>query len=547
MRITASQCLFLILAVSSQQVTPIDAWVLKPLTVARAFQQSRPTRPTPSAPSAVLFSTAASTAESTQNDIPQAQSQSQSQSDSAGILRELYPPSTARKNGTLRVDDSHTLYYEVHGGTNESNNTQHLSIRKKSALFLHGGPGAGCNANHARFFNPDLYDTIVLFDQRGCGKSTPRGQVYNNTLMDLVHDCERLRKHLQVDKWDVVLGGSWGSTLAIAYAQEFPAQVKAIVLRGVCLLRRAEVDWLFTPQGGAAQRCPQAWNQFANAIGVTTSESDDDANVNNDGKVQIDRTVLHAYYDKFMGKKATERWKAARGWMTWEFTVSSSYKQMLSEASDHGNSQDSANQTDPFNATPPSSPAVLVSPPYSTEWTYQDAQGATLETSSATAATLDPNPTRYATEQLRKGLLHPVASTTANLPLRPIALKSSDFSDPLIAEENVGNFSGFPAMPMLTCFYSVNDGYAMNHIKLMEPERMERIHDIPCIAIQGGLDPICPPDTALDVNAQWSRMELRIPLHAGHSMYHPELTHELVKATDRLGKAIDDDGESLKL
>ncbi|CAB9524773.1 Proline iminopeptidase [Seminavis robusta] len=415
-------------------------------------------------------------------------------------LRELYPASTARYNGTLSVDSIHTLYYEVHGN-NDNNND---GTPQRAALFLHGGPGAGCTANHARFFDPDLYDTIVLFDQRGCGKSTPRGMVHNNTLEHLIQDCESLRQHILGvhGVWHTILGGSWGSTLAIAYAQEYPQCVKSLVLRGVCLLRPAEVDWLFTPQGGAAQQNPEAWQTFANTVmddDEETSSTDTDDH----------RSVLHKYYDCFFGTNTTKRWMAARGWMTWEFTVSASYKKDL---------------------TSEDSPAVLVSYSDPGGWAYQDRYGRVLEPEEILDDSQLDAAANDMPHKLRQGL--PPQQSPSAQQRRHMAL--TDFE--AAQKETMGNFSGLPAMPMLTCYYSTNDRHVMMADLLST--RMDSIRNLPCIAVQGGRDPICPPDTAMDVKQQWPGMELRIPLNAGHSMYHPELVHELVQATDRVGRFV---------
>lgn len=406
-------------------------------------------------------------------------------------FRELYPPSEAYENGTLPVDSIHTLYYEVHGSK---------SATEKTALFLHGGPGAGCNPTHARFFNPEKYDTIVLLDQRGCGKSMPRGEVESNTLMHLIGDCESLRKHLNLKQWDVVLGGSWGSTLALAYAQEHPTSVKSMVLRGVCTLRTAEVDWLFTPQGGAAKKCPEAWNAFQGFVGLPNYRQQEPESTT------PDRTVLYEYYDHLFGLNSTSRWNAAQAWLMYEAAVSSSFKEGSETAR---------------------SPAVVVSDSNSDGWEYQDLKCQILP---ADAGKVDP---AIASADLRQGLPHSESADATNIkPLRPIEMTSDDF---ITAQgEKFGNYSGLPAMPMLTCYYSVNNRYAMNQFDLLGHKRIDRIRHIPCIAVQGGKDPICPPDTALDLNEVWPEMELRIPLLAGHSMYHPEVTHELIQATDRL-------------
>ena len=447
-------------------------------------------------------------------------------------LRELYPPSEAYANGTLQVDSLHTLYYEVHGDADATTSD------KKSALFLHGGPGSGCTPTHARFFDPTQYGTIVLLDQRGCGRSTPRAYVENNTLLHLVEDCETLRKHLQLEAWDVVLGGSWGSTLALAYAQEHPERVQSIILRGVCTLRKGEVDWLFTPQGGAARKNEQIWNTLQKAVDLSSSshsdnENDDvddvstsNNNSNNNNAVKMetatatpDRTVLHEYYDRMFGTNTTHRWNAARSWMMYEYAISQTYKT--------GGTN---------NETPPESPAVLVAPSKSDHWMYQDRLGNPLSNDEWQASSLESPD--IAGSQLRQGLPYDssteeLVASTATEP-RPIGMTYEELLE--AQDEQYGNFSGLPAMAMLTCFYSVNNGYAMNNTNLLSPTRIQRIRHIPCIVVQGGQDPICPPDTALDLKKEWPELELIIPILAGHSMYHPEIVHELVQATDRLAR-----------
>ncbi len=143
----------------------------------------------------------------------------------AEIRRSLYPPIEPYDAGSLPVSPLHTLYYEQCGNP-----------RGKPVVFLHGGPGAGCNAKCRQFFDPAAY-RIVLFDQRGCGRSTPHAELRENTTWDLVADIERLREHLKIERWQV-FGGSWGSTLALAYAETHPERVSELVLRGIFMLRR---------------------------------------------------------------------------------------------------------------------------------------------------------------------------------------------------------------------------------------------------------------------------------------------------------------------
>ena len=161
--------------------------------------------------------------------------------------RPLYPTSKALQTGTLAVTEPHSLYFELHGKAGGA-----------PALFLHGGPGAGCSARHAGFFDPKHYQ-VVLLDQRGCGRSTPKGEVQGNNAAELVQDCERLREHLGIDQWACVLGGSWGTTLALAYAGAHPDRVGSIVLRAVCLMRAAEIRWLFGLGGGMSRLLPGSW------------------------------------------------------------------------------------------------------------------------------------------------------------------------------------------------------------------------------------------------------------------------------------------------
>ncbi|WP_241386966.1 prolyl aminopeptidase [Rhodococcus sp. CH91] len=165
--------------------------------------------------------------------------------------RELYPPIECSETGMLDVGDGQHLYWEVSGNPDG-----------KPVVFLHGGPGGGTAPLHRRFFDPAAY-RIVLFDQRGCGRSRPHvadgADLSVNTTDRLVDDIERLRTFLGVERW-MVFGGSWGSTLALAYAQRHPDSVTELVLRGIFLLRRSEIDWYYN--GGAGQLFPEAWARF---------------------------------------------------------------------------------------------------------------------------------------------------------------------------------------------------------------------------------------------------------------------------------------------
>src|SRR4249919_3776590 len=164
-------------------------------------------------------------------------------------MRTLYPEIEPFDSGMLAVNERHTLYYEQCGNPDG-----------KPVVLLHGGPGAGCSAKMRRFHDPRRY-RIVLFDQRGSGRSTPHADLVDNTTWDLVADTERLREMLGIKHWQV-FGGSWGSTLALAYAQTHPERVTEMVLRGIFLLRRSELEWFYQNPEGAASIYPDLWEPY---------------------------------------------------------------------------------------------------------------------------------------------------------------------------------------------------------------------------------------------------------------------------------------------
>jgi proline iminopeptidase len=188
------------------------------------------------------------------------------------------------------VSSEHDLYFE------ESGNPRGIP-----ALFLHGGPGFGTDPGQRRFFDPDAY-RIVLFDQRGCGKSTPHASLVENTTWHLVSDIERLREELGVERW-LVFGGSWGSTLALAYAETHPARVSALVLRGIFLLRRSEIAWFY--QRGADAIFPDAWEKYVEPI--PESERGD---------------MVRAFHRRLTGEDPIAQLEAAKAWSVWEGSTS---------------------------------------------------------------------------------------------------------------------------------------------------------------------------------------------------------------------------------
>ncbi len=201
-------------------------------------------------------------------------------------LRSLYPVLEPYRTGRLPVSAGHDLYFEESGNPNG-----------KPVVFLHGGPGGGTEPKHRRYFDPAAY-RIVLFDQRGCGRSTPFASVEDNTTWDLVEDIEILRKHLAIEKWQV-FGGSWGSTLALAYAETHPTHVTELVLRGIFLLRKEEIRWFY--QEGASWIFPDAFEAFHDHI--PAAERGD---------------MLKAYYTRLTSKDPAVRSAAAKIWSVWE-------------------------------------------------------------------------------------------------------------------------------------------------------------------------------------------------------------------------------------
>lgn len=205
-------------------------------------------------------------------------------------MRTLYPEIEPFDSGMLQVDERHTLYYEQCGNP-----------IGKPVVILHGGPGAGCSAKMRRFHDPEKY-RIVLFDQRGSGRSTPHADLVDNTTPHLVADIEKLRTHLRIARWQV-FGGSWGSTLALAYAEAHPKVVTELVLRGIFMLRRWELGWFY--QEGCSRIFPDAWDNYLAAI--PSVEHHD---------------LIAAYHRRLTSDDEATRLAAARAWSVWEGSTS---------------------------------------------------------------------------------------------------------------------------------------------------------------------------------------------------------------------------------
>jgi len=198
----------------------------------------------------------------------------------------LYPEIKPYARHELAVEAPHVLYAD------ESGSPDGLPV-----LFIHGGPGSGCDRLSRRFFDPNLY-RIVTFDQRGCGRSTPYASLEHNTTWHLVEDIERLREHLGIEQW-VLFGGSWGSTLALAYAQRHPERVSAMILRGIFLCRPQDLHWFY--QEGASRLFPDFWQDYLHPIAEEERGN-----------------LIQAYYRRLTGPDEIAQMAAARAWSCWE-------------------------------------------------------------------------------------------------------------------------------------------------------------------------------------------------------------------------------------
>lgn len=520
-------------------------------------------------------------------------------------------------SGTLKTEDGspHEIYYEVHHRlpfnniTNQTSSTRQQQQRGLVGLFLHGGPGAGCYPKHTQFFSPELYEYVVLFDQRGCGRSTPLGEVKCNTLELLVKDVEMLRLHLVKERlidgwvvsddddsnvsnvrnpWDVILGGSWGVTLAIAYAFTYPNSARAMVLRGICLFRRREIDWLFgnppnvahnlrpktsnlrdlvaggssssttdaamltevqeSSRSVAAQLFPQQWKEFSSAVQHTQSNNN--------------RSVLHSYYQHLLGSDVNKRHQAMKSWFRWEMGI---YATGLKKKSEDKHDEN----------------LLLVWQPARASWVYEDAR--VQNQKSIDSIRVDDDTSNNSYEEILRSLRQ--FSTSSSLSdtsmevdekLEPMHIEEAKSNLETEEANSQGNSTAtfIPAQAMLTCYYSVNDDYCIQPYnsflslnpppsilpsswyssKLPPPPSSSGESYIssdssfplpPTIAIQGGNDAICPPDTALDLHSVWKELELRIVLRGGHSMYDQVIASEIVKSLDRFGHALMIDGRDV--
>ncbi len=215
-------------------------------------------------------------------------------------MKQLYPKIEPYNQFDLKVSDLHTIHVEESG-----------NINGKPVIFLHGGPGGGIEPVYRQYFNPEKW-RIIIFDQRGCGQSTPHAELQENTTWDLIADIENIRQHLEIDKW-VVFGGSWGSTLSLSYAITHPDRCKALVLRGIFMIRKKEINWFY--QDGTSNIYPDAWEHYLRPI--PEDERHD---------------LVAAYYKRLTSNDDSVRIEAAKAWSIWEASTS---KLIQSEESIH--------------------------------------------------------------------------------------------------------------------------------------------------------------------------------------------------------------------
>lgn len=200
----------------------------------------------------------------------------------------VYPPIHENRHFYLRVDDVHEIYVEECGVPHGV-----------PVVFLHGGPGSGCEPWHRQFFDPTRY-RIILFDQRGCGRSRPHASLEKNTTWDLVSDLELIREALDIEEW-ALFGGSWGSTLALAYAQQYPARVTGMILRGVFLSRPRDIAWIYEQSTGLERIYPDYWQDYLAPIPEAERSN-----------------MVQAYYQRLTGENEIARMQAAKAWSVWE-------------------------------------------------------------------------------------------------------------------------------------------------------------------------------------------------------------------------------------
>ena len=198
----------------------------------------------------------------------------------------LYPEIKPHKRHQLKVSNLHELYLD------EAGNVDGIPV-----VFVHGGPGGACDSSSRRFYDPAIF-RIITFDQRGCGRSTPHGELEDNNTQALISDMEAIREYLSIDKW-VLFGGSWGSTLSLLYAQAHPDRVLALILRGIFLCRQCDFDWLY--KEGANRVFPDYWEEFVNFIPADERED-----------------LIAAYYSRLLGEDELARMSAAKHWSAWE-------------------------------------------------------------------------------------------------------------------------------------------------------------------------------------------------------------------------------------
>ncbi|PNH06550.1 Proline iminopeptidase, partial [Tetrabaena socialis] len=435
------------------------------------------------------------------------------------VLRTLYEAAAGQgplQTGHIARPNGHQLYFEVHGNPSGI-----------PACVVHGGPGAGCYTNHSRFFDLTHYK-VVLLDQRGCGRSTPRGCLVDNTTQALIADLEALRLHLGLNRW-LLFGGSWGVALSLAYALAHPNRVTAMVLRGVCTMRQREIDWMYG--GGASTLKPWAWRRFVDFL-----------------EPEERGAPLLGYYARLLSRDAEIRDAAARSWMEWEMSVGFGSR---SQALDWDGSQWSY-QTFPSapeaRAAPRPAPRPRAgsSPPATPPAPAQRARTPAVRSHDQWAAELleagmsyggDPGMSSSTAQALLechysvhgaflRGLPPPRLSPSPSPPQQLLA------PPPRAQPQGRQPRSSVAAAPLASPA-AVGKQLRKQPVRHDEPllSRAHLLRHIPTIAVHGQLDFVCPATTAYELHEAWPELQLRLVPGAGHSMYDPAITHELLEAT----------------
>ena len=423
-------------------------------------------------------------------------------SDAVGTLRTLYPQPPLVSSGTLAVTPPHILSYSIYG-----------TPRGCPVLCLHGGPGAACWPRHACFFDAAHY-CIVLLDQRGCGGSVPSGELQHNTTRHLIDDCEALRVHLGIDRW-ALFGGSWGVALALAYATTHPSRVKWLVLRGICLMRRSEIHWAFRG-GGAGHLRPAAWRAFLAALSVDVSRNED---------------PIEAAFAQLRSPDVTVRERAAGAWLRWGGAAGGAPPQSGVQRWD-GSKWGVVPSADGLSGRAATAAAAAAAAGGSGQPARKAASAAAAQ--PAPASPHAPPPPASGAPSTAAAPPPPMSPSVVQALLEAHYCLHGGFIDALPPPG--GAVAGAPP-PLPPPSEEEGDGQnrpasSTDCSGLLSRLSVLRSSGVPCFAVHGRMDGLCPVSSAYDLHLAWPEAEVVVVSSAGHSQYEPGIIHELVTATD---------------